>query len=189
VGLLCLEVVRGKVRMRVALYGGSFNPPHQGHGNIVRFLAERFDQVWVIPCIEHAFGKDLAPIQHRVSMLHWVCLDIPGDVRIIPRPEHRTFDLVGNLKSEHPDVEFTVVGGTDLLHESSKWYRWDDLQKLAEFIYIGREGYPVEGYTPPVTFPHVSSTDIRAALARGEYPVGLPLGVFQVIREQQLYQP
>jgi len=54
----------------IALFGGSFNPPHEGHREIVRRLARRksIDEVWVLPVWRHPFRKKLPSFKKRLSM-------------------------------------------------------------------------------------------------------------------------
>ena len=64
--------------MRVGLFGGSFNPIHNGHLNIIKNILERdvVDEIWVIPCAEHAFNKDLIDAEHRVKMIGLAISDL-----------------------------------------------------------------------------------------------------------------
>ena len=56
--------------MRVALFGGSFNPPHVAHQLAALYVLETapVDELWFVPAFEHAFGKPLAPFDDRLAM-------------------------------------------------------------------------------------------------------------------------
>lgn len=64
--------------MRVAIYGGSFNPPHIGHGMVAAWLrwTDFTDQVWLMPTFSHAFSKSLADFTERLA---W-CAALAEDV-------------------------------------------------------------------------------------------------------------
>ena len=53
---------------RVAVYGGSFNPPHMGHVLAVAYTlaAQPVDEVLMVPCFQHPFSKELAPFEEQV---------------------------------------------------------------------------------------------------------------------------
>ncbi|MFH1131294.1 MAG: nicotinate-nicotinamide nucleotide adenylyltransferase, partial [Pseudomonadota bacterium] len=55
---------------RIALLGGSFNPPHVAHQMVCAWVlkANKVDQVWLVPCFQHAFGKPLIEFVHRMEM-------------------------------------------------------------------------------------------------------------------------
>jgi nicotinate-nucleotide adenylyltransferase len=56
--------------VRVALYGGSFNPAHVAHQMVALYVLETaaVDQLWLLPAYEHALGKPLAPFADRLAM-------------------------------------------------------------------------------------------------------------------------
>src|SRR5207302_6451503 len=75
----------------------------------------------------------------------------------------RTLDTVVALEAAHPDACFRLVVGADILGETDKWWRWDELARRAPPIVVGRPGFP----NPPGAIPAIvgaSSTEIRARL-------------------------
>jgi nicotinate-nucleotide adenylyltransferase len=55
---------------RIALFGGSFNPPHVAHQLVALYVLETqpIDELWIVPVYTHALGKQLADYEHRVAM-------------------------------------------------------------------------------------------------------------------------
>lgn len=177
---------------RVALFGGSFHPPHVGHRMVIDWLlaTDRADEVWVIPTASHPFGKDLAPFRDRVDL----CRAAFPQARIeeiettLPAPSY-TIATVEALKREHPTTRFLLVVGTDVLAESPKWKDFERLKTLVDLLPVRRAGVPGserDDGTP--LFPEVSSSEIRARLARGADVSGLvPAAALRLIRERRLY--
>ena len=64
---------------RVALFGGSFNPPHVAHQLAALYVLETqpIDELWFVPVYEHVFGKPLAPYADRVTMCELAAAAIP----------------------------------------------------------------------------------------------------------------
>lgn len=180
----------------VALLGGSFNPPHVGHVMAAwwALATQGVDEVWLLPSILHPFGKALAPWEDRVRMCELAVEGIRG-LRVCTAEAElqgdplagRTARTLEHLIAKHPDHRFKLVVGTDILLETDRWYRFDRVRELAELIVVGRQGYEPAPGSP--SLPEVSSTAIRAALARGGDVSGLvPRAVLRYIGERGLYR-
>jgi nicotinate-nucleotide adenylyltransferase len=183
-------------RKRVALLGGSFNPPHVGHLMAAYWTLATQDvrEVWLVPSWRHPFGKDLAPFDDRVRMCELAAREIRGVAVCTAERELAGDPLVGktartleHLVARHPDTGFALVVGADILPDTPKWYRWDRVEALARVIVVGREGFPPVPGAPAL--PAVSSTEIRARVARGEDVSGLvPRRVREYVEERGLYR-
>lgn len=160
----------------VAVFGGSFNPPHVAHV-LACVLARKtggVDRVLVVPTYRHAFAKALAPYETRVAMCRIAMGDLPG-VEISRAEEElggesRTLRLLEHLVRARPHDTFRLLVGADILLETHKWHRWSDVVALAPPLVLGRAGV-VHPEAPPPVLPEVSSTTIRELLeARGKGP-------------------
>lgn len=147
---------------RIAIYGGSFDPPTVGHLAVIRHLAETHDEVWVIPAQAHALKTGLSPVDRRSAMLRAALAEAGvAGARVVNRPEVYTVDMLEALHKERPGVAWSMAVGEDILGETHKWRRWGDIQKLARVVVMPR---PEGG---------VSSSQVRARLAAGERVTGL----------------
>lgn len=181
-------------RKRVAIYGGSFDPPHLGHVLAVAWAlsAADIDEVWAIPTWQHAFGKAHgASFDARMAMCELAFSPLRGvtsmDIERELGDVSRTLLTLRALQSRHPDADFRLLIGADVLPAVDRWYRWDDVVEIAPPLVVGRDGYPKpEGC--PISIPNVSSTDIRDALDRaGDLRGLLPAKVVAYIRAHDLY--
>jgi len=179
---------------RVALLGGSFNPPHVAHQMLALWAlsTDAADEVWLMPCHQHAFHKKLVAIEHRRAMCELAAAPLPaGRVQVTSVEQtlgapSRTLRTLQHLHAERPDLELALLIGADILQEKDSWYRFDEIERLARILAVGRVGFPSPGAVPDL--PPISSTQIRAALAGGENPAHLvPAAVLGYIRAHQLY--
>ena len=181
----------------VALLGGSFNPPHVAHLMAAYWVlaTQGVAEAWLLPTWKHPFGKQLAPWEDRVRMCELAAASLRG-LHVCPAEAELAGDpLVGktartleHLSAKHPALGFALVVGTDVLPETPKWYRWDRVQELARIVVVGRQGHP-DGAEGRPLLPPVSSTDIRARIARGEDVSALvPRRVCEYIEERGLYR-
>jgi nicotinate-nucleotide adenylyltransferase len=187
------------VTVTVAVFGGSFNPPHVAHvlGAVLVLSCHPVDRVLVVPAFHHPFQKALAPFEERLRMCELAMGWLPRvEVSRIEERlggEGKTLHTLQHLAREHADWRLRLVMGADLLAESSKWYRFDEVERLAPPILIGRAGTtkPREGGVPDARLPEVSSTDVRARIAAGAWD-GLeecvPSAVLEHIRARRLYR-
>jgi nicotinate-nucleotide adenylyltransferase len=183
--------------VRVAVYGGSFNPPHVGHAMVVAWLlwTGKVDAVWIVPVFHHAFegqqDKRLAPFDARLSWCQALAgqLDPAGLGRVVALDVERTLpvpsftiDTLLHLSDLHPGVDLIPVVGADVVPQLPRWRRWSELKERFPPLVVGRPGHPV----PPgaVLFPEVSSSEVRRRLLAGEAVDHLvPVGVLARIRQ------
>jgi nicotinate-nucleotide adenylyltransferase len=161
----------------VAIFGGSFNPPHVAHQMVCLYVlsTEAVDELWMVPTYKHPFNKVLAPYDDRFAMCELAAAALGPRVKVsdiereLQSETGRTLDTLRALHERHPATSFRLVVGTDILDEAHKWHRWDEIERLAPPIVVGRAGYG----DPDVALPNVSSTEVRARVARGDSAVPL----------------
>jgi nicotinate-nucleotide adenylyltransferase len=180
--------------MRVALYGGSFNPPHVAHQLLALYVLETapVDELWLIPAFRHALGKPLAPFEDRLAMCERASAPLGERVRVsdierVIGGESRTLHTVRRLRQLFPAHAFSLVIGADLVPEVPSWLGGAELQATVPFIIVGRGGVAAPGGGVPM--PELSSTAVREALAARRSVQGLvPRTVLDYIFQRRLYQ-
>lgn len=180
----------------VAFFGGSFNPPHVGHVLAVTYVlaTQAIDEVRIVPCYRHPFGKELLSFEHRFAMcelaMGWLPRVNVSRVEQELGGESRTLRTIQHLYATEPGNRFRLVVGADVLLEGSRWHGFDEIRKLAQPIVLGRAGIEAPGSPPPL-LPDVSSTKVRDALAtraRDELEAIVPRAVLSYIEAHGLYQ-
>ncbi len=186
--------------MTIAIFGGSFNPPHAAHELAALYVLETCEDVhelWFVPTFVHPFSKPLAPYDDRVAMCQLLA-DSLGDRVVVSRAEQalaktpgfvasRTLDLIEMLSHARPHDRFRLVIGTDILTETDKWYRWDDLVALAPPIVVGSRR--ISRGRRRLEMPSISATRVRELLAKRDPAVSalVPHQVLRYIAAHQLY--
>ena len=180
--------------MNVAVYSGSFNPLHIGHQAILSYLTREgsFDQVYLVVSPQSPF-KDAA--QARTGSQRYAAAvealkrhpDIQAraeDIELTMPPPHYTIRTLDALRLREPENVFTLIIGADNLASFPRWRDYDRI--LLEY---GIAVYPRKGHhrghlkarlmkeNPdyrirllPASRVDISSTEIRAALEKGEDP-------------------
>jgi nicotinate-nucleotide adenylyltransferase len=180
----------------VAVFGGSFNPPHISHvlAATLVLATEAVDRLVVVPTYQHPFHKSLATFDDRVRMcelaLGWLPRVEVSRVEEELGGESRTLRTLQHLAGKHPEWKLRFVMGADILVESHKWYGFDQIMALAPPIVLGRAGV-VHRDAPAAVLPEVSSTDVRTRLAAGEYASLarlVPRAVLKYAQERGLYK-
>jgi nicotinate-nucleotide adenylyltransferase len=187
--------------MRLAIFGGTFDPVHGAHLAIARAAADRFelDRVLFVPAAHppHKALATHAPYDDRVRMAQLACA---GERRFeVSRLEQHTrssysIDTIEKVRAEMGAAgELFFIIGADAFAEIRTWRRWQDVVRAVEFLVIGRPGHVYE-VPPGVRIERLdtlelrtSSSAIRADLAEGRTPEGVPRAVLSYIREHTLY--
>ena len=197
--------------MKIGIYGGSFNPVHNGHVNAAKTFQEELglDTVLIIPayCAPHKKGLAMTPSEHRLNMCHLAFDGLPGfevsDIEIQRADDGYMVDTVMQLREMYPDDELYLLIGGDMLLFFRKWYCWhrlleetivaaaarnweDDAALEAEAALLRSEGGEV--VIVPIDVKEISSTQIREAVGRSDDISALvPEGVEEYIWNHYLY--
>ena len=180
----------------VAIFGGSFNPPHIAHvlaAAYVLTMEEQADELWAIPCFRHPFAKSLAPFDDRLAMTTLAFASLPQvTVSAIERDlggESRTIRTIRHLQQAHPSWKMRLVVGTDIMAEAPRWDSFDEIKHRAPPIVLPRQGFDCADSRKSL-FPNVSSTQIRRAIEQGNLDLVqalVPPAVLHHILERSLY--
>jgi nicotinate-nucleotide adenylyltransferase len=181
---------------KIAVFGGSFNPPHVAHALAVHYvsMAGGFDDILVIPTFVHPNDKPLIDFNHRIRMCQLAFSSIPKVIidpieSTLPTPSYS----VNTFKALHKQfpADYRFVVGSDILFNKELWTDIDEVFRLAPPFIIGRLGYPATDVTEQMVLPGVSSTEIRNLLKCSRYGQELnkimPERVLQYIQEHGLY--
>lgn len=185
---------------RIGLLGLSADPPHCGHLEMARLLLGKrvVDEVWLIPCFAHSFGKPLSAPAHRWAMIK--LLEEPGikacNIEISRKKISYTIDTVRILKEKYPNCQFFWVTGSDIVRSGSflRWKNWKALSFLTDFLMVLRKGYEIQKRYPgftlvPGQISDVSSSEIRERIRHGLPVTGLvPPKVKEHIKKHNLYK-
>ncbi len=186
--------------MKIALYGGSFNPPHVGHLLAAQLVlaTEDVDELWFVPTHTHMNGKQLLDYEHRIEMTRMMARYV-GPRASVSRAEGRlaktpgfrgslTVDLIRAIKEEWPNDSFRFIIGTDLVQSAKEWEGWDEVVSLAPPIAVARSGYGTNPLAHRVVVPDVSSTFVKECWRAGRDVTGMvPREVLEYMDRNELY--
>lgn len=198
----------------IAIFGGSFNPVHNGHLHLALALEERFafDRILMIPTNipPHKPAHDLATGEHRMAMLRLAVEQypflVPDDRELRREGKSYTVDTLRELSREYPEQQLFLLMGADMLTSFTAWKDYREITRLATLIAAGRteekdelfgmeraadhlrsEGARVKICDIPVL--EIASTMLRKSARRGddlrEYT---PVSVAEYIQAHQLYK-
>jgi nicotinate-nucleotide adenylyltransferase len=135
---------------RIALYGGTFDPVHDGHVAVARELLKLFalDEVLFIPAhVAPHKRRNVPPASpwHRYAML---ALATQSEARFrvstveLDEPERPyTVDTIARLKDATPDAHFLFVMGADSWEEITTWREWERVLTMCDHLVVTRPGY------------------------------------------------
>jgi nicotinate-nucleotide adenylyltransferase len=188
----------------VGILGGTFDPVHNAHLAIAGRALEALGAariLWIPTGATHYRNPAIASAEHRVAMLELAVAGVPQyaiDKReLSPGATGYTYDTLVALRSElGPNVPMVMLIGTDQYEKLDSWHRSRELFSLCRFAVFGRPAAGGASSQPPrpgvvhveMEPMPISSTDIRAHVARGEDVSGVvPAPVLRYIRRHHLY--
>jgi nicotinate-nucleotide adenylyltransferase len=143
--------------MRVALFGGSFDPPHHGHIAIATAAADVFDldSVLFAPVGRQPLKPGgAASFSDRLAMVELACRPDPRfAVSALDAPRHDglpnyTVETLATLHEAMPDVRLFNLVGADSFLDLPRWHEPERLLEVAEWIVVSRPGFPLANLAP-----------------------------------------
>ena len=199
--------------MRIALFGGTFDPPHRGHLAVAAAAADAFhlDSILFAPAGRQPLKLDEspAPFADRLAMTTLACeQDSRFEATEIdaPRPDglpNYTADTLAALQKIMPDAMLFSLVGADSFLSLPRWRQPDRLLELAEWIVVSRPGFSLDDLSPLNLTPRqlarvhllqtvhedISATALRQRLHAGEPCADLlPAAVSNYIQAHHLYR-
>ena len=160
----------------IALFGGSFDPPHIGHIAIIETLKALpfIDKVIVMPAYLNPFKSNFtAPAEMRLQWLRDIFYNDEkveiNDYEVSLQKATPTIETVSYLKQFYEKIY--VVIGADNLKSLHKWHKYDKLKDMVNFIVVTRGGVDIpEGYLQVQLNESISSTELREKLNPEKLP-------------------
>lgn len=187
------------------IYGGSFNPIHNGHIRLSETLCRQrvVDEMWLLVSPMNPLKQqsgDLLDDRTRLELTRLAVKDKPkldicdAEFRL-PRPSY-TVHTLEYLRNAHPDRRFSLVIGADNWLAFDRWYRGEEIVRHHRLVIYPRPGYPLrDEELPPYArladtpLIDISSTGIREKIRKGEdVSSDLPPAVWKEIKEKGYYQ-
>ena len=175
--------------IRTGIFGGSFNPIHNGHISLARQLKERegLDEVWLMVSPQNPLKKsaDLLDDKARLEMARKALEGVEGIIASdyemhLPKPSY-TWNTLQALSRDYPEREFVLMIGGDNWQLFDRWYRAEDIKARYQIVVYTR--------TPGDDgFIDISSTEVRQRIREGKSIRKLvPPAVESVIKEKGYY--
>ncbi|MGM0462065.1 MAG: nicotinate (nicotinamide) nucleotide adenylyltransferase [Fibrobacterota bacterium] len=191
---------------KIAILGGSFNPPHSGHLALASLICDQYalDTLFFVPAARHPFEKESITLsfEHRCSMVEAAIEDHPkcvlwsgeGD---IAGKSYSSITVKKICREYNPEKCYFIIG-SDNLAAFDRWHRYEDIRAASTLLVVHRPGHPP---SPPESLagadieyppsPHwgLSSTLLRRYLKHNlSCSYLIPPSVLTYIQKNNLYQ-
>ena len=190
-----------QLMLRTGIFGGSFNPIHNGHLSLARQLKEKagLDEVWLMVSPQNPLKRsiDLLDDEKRLQMARLALKGVEGVVvsdyeMHLPKPSY-TWNTLQALSKDFPDREFVLLMGGDNWAYFDKWYHYEDIIANYQIVVYPRRGETIpfrDGrvMTVEAALLDISSTEIRQRIKTGKgIRRMVPKAVADLILKEKLY--
>lgn len=204
--------------MKIAVFGGTFDPVHLGHLGLARAVlhSETVDEVLFLPSYHppHKAGEGISPFEMRVEMLRLAIAGEPGFQISLMEQERSgksfTLDTLHLLSAQHPENELFLLIGSDSLRQLHTWSRAHELVARYGILVYPRTGEMAEreellkhwtsqeadrllnSVLCHLNYWDYASSEIRALFAAGragDAAQFLHPSVWQYLMKTKLYKP
>ncbi|MGL5872718.1 MAG: nicotinate-nucleotide adenylyltransferase [Xenococcaceae cyanobacterium] len=133
---------------KIALFGTSADPPTEGHQTILKWLSDRYD--WVaVWASDNPFKEHQASLSQRMQMLRLAIAEIEtekNNLKVYEELSDRRSSIAVDKAKKiwGEEAEYSLVIGSDLVKQISKWYRVEELLQKAKVLIVPRPGYAID---------------------------------------------
>jgi nicotinate-nucleotide adenylyltransferase len=180
--------------VKVGLYGGTFDPIHDGHLHVIKTLISQnlVDTLLVLPAGNPRL-RDSAPQAtgaQRRQMCQLAVSSLPDEIKkrvevnpieILREGPSYTIDTVEAVAQTYPGAQIVLIVGTDAYEKIDQWHRAEELKQMVEFLVIDRPDFPGQANLQ-IDALQVSATEIREHKSNA-----VPAAVAAFIKENNLY--
>lgn len=183
--------------MKIAVFGGTFNPPHLTHVNIARQTVSQLgvDKLIIFPCGDPPHKKCGLSAIHRLNMTKLAFKDIPcaevDTFEMDNAGKSYTLNTLQYVRNKYPDAQLYLVIGGDSLRDLDKWHCPEEIVKLATLVVACRKDVELEQtaaekqkeYNCNIEFLDVVADDVSSTEIRLQQQFNMPLkGVAEEVR-------
>ena len=196
--------------MKICLYQGTFNPIHNAHIEIAKYVKEHFDfeKITFVPAFKPPH-KDLAEFTadnaiHRLNMVQLAIEDYPyfevTALEYLRNEPSYTYETVTQVKALANPEKISIIIGADAFEKIESWYKAEELKELVDFILFYRadnfnvelfEGLRSKGYNytlMDMPYIDISSSMVRERVKQNKDICDIvPLKVAEYIKEYNVY--
>lgn len=175
--------------LKTGIFGGSFNPIHNGHIALAKAALEQcgLDEVWLMVSPQNPLKMqtDLLADDLRYEMAQKALEGVEGVVASdyefdLPKPSY-TWNTLQQLSKDEPNRQFTLIIGGDNWAHFERWCHWKDILRHYHIAVYPRNQY-IGTFDAPLI--NVSSTEIRQRVAQGECLQGMvPDGIISLVKK------
>ena len=130
--------------MKIGLFGGSFDPAHEGHAHVAETALKRLglDRVWWLVSLQNPLKPKSSPFAERMQSAQD---QAHGAKMVVTDLEQRlgcsfTFETLRALRQLYPGVAFTLIMGADNLANFRKWRNWREVAEAVPVAIVSRPG-------------------------------------------------
>jgi nicotinate-nucleotide adenylyltransferase len=197
------------VNERIAVFGGSFDPPHNGHIHLLVALVERhaLDKVLIIPCGQNPLKETMANPEDRFQMAKLAfasfsfCEVLPIETeKTGPSFTVDTLEWLLNHREDFRNAQRFLLFGEDSISTFPRWKNLRHIFEIATPLFASRSSQVnIDGFSEEIrkcislgitktAIVDISSTDVRERLKDGENVAHLlPIPVFDYVQKHRLY--
>ena len=187
--------------MKLFIFGGSFDPPHRGHLEIIKYCSKHSDKLLLIPAANSPLKNKplVAEGFHRIKMLKLLIQDLNSfievdDWEINQSGPNYTYDTIKHLQENYPDSNYSMVMGADQLMKFNRWKNYEGIMNSVQILGFNRDS---SDFIPPDEMNltwlkdfkvDISSSIIREKIAKGHSSDNdLPPSIQRYIQNNKLY--
>ena len=180
----------------IAVFGGSFDPPHLGHLKVIQtiFNSLEVERLFIVPAFLNPFkSQSLFSPKKRLEWIKILVQDLTLPITLLdfeiqqnkPTP---TYETINFIQQTYKPKKIYLIIGADNLENLPKWYPYEKLKNQVEFVIIPRLNYKIDSNFKilPMQTISISSTQVRNSLQKQDFKIlkSIPKAIAQDILKE-----